>query len=179
MPSWLKDGVGKANPTLSFLTSFAMNLVIIFTAKYLFIISIAIYLYILWKLSPKVRKQILLFSIITFPLSYLIAKISSMFIYDPRPFVIEHVKPLIAHAVDNGFPSDHMLLTMTIAAVVFVYNRKWGITLSCIAVFIGTARVLAKVHHIEDIVGSLLIAVIATYIVKIIFPSISKIFLNK
>lgn len=142
-----------------------MNFVILITAQYFFLVSIigfllyAAYLWLhqRWKFFP-----ILILSALSFPLSFIIAKIFAHFIYDPRPFVVEHIKPLFAHAADNGFPSDHMLLTMTIASVVFAYNKKLGILLTFIAICIGAARVLANVHHIEDIVGSATIAVVAS-----------------
>lgn len=149
-----------------------MNILIILIAKYLFLVSIALFLYVLWKIVPKIRKQFIIFSAATAILSYVIAKVSSHFINDPRPFVVEHVKPLIAHAADNGFPSDHMLLAMAIASVVFVYNRKYGIVLAIVAVFIGVSRVLAKVHHVEDIVGSAVIAIVTTYITYNVLPHI-------
>lgn len=146
-----------------------MNILIIFIAKYLFIASIAIfllYLAYLWKIQKALCISIIKLSIISLPLTLLSAKIFSHFIYDPRPFVVEHVKPLIPHVADNGFPSDHMLLTMALASVIYVYNRKLGIILAIIAILVGTARVFAKVHHIEDIIGS---AVIAIGVVGIVY----------
>ncbi|MCL4353686.1 phosphatase PAP2 family protein [Patescibacteria group bacterium] len=151
-----------------------MNLLIIFIAKYLFLLSIIIFLYFLWKMEPGLRNKFLLFSFIAFPLSYISAKFLSHFIYDPRPFVVEHVAPLIRHAPDNGFPSDHMLLTMTIASVVFVYNKRIGILLTVIAVSIGVSRVLAKVHHPWDIIGSAVIAVFASCAAYFILPFVVK-----
>lgn len=156
-----------------------VDFVIVFIAKYLFLVSIFLYLYTVWIVSTSLRKKLLVFSFIAFPLSYIIAKILSHFIYDPRPFVVEHIKPLIAHAADNGFPSDHMLLTTTIALVVFVYNRKLGIVLILIAISIGVARVLAKIHHVEDIVGSAVIAIAATYLTLVIIPFLKSKFFAK
>ena len=144
-----------------------MNILIVFTAKYFFITSILIilaYITFLWFKNKSNFFNFLALSLLSFPFSYLISRITELIIYDPRPFVVEHVKPLIAHAADNGFPSDHMLLTMNIAAVVFIYNRKLGIILTIIATCIGIARVLARVHHAEDIIGSVIIAISATII---------------
>ncbi|MDE2591219.1 MAG: phosphatase PAP2 family protein [Patescibacteria group bacterium] len=149
-----------------------MNFLIVFTAQYVFLISIGIFLAYagyLWLNQRKTFISLLLLSIVSFPLSFVTAKVLAHFIYDPRPFVVSHVKPLFAHAADNGFPSDHMLLTMAIASVVFVYNKKLGILLTVIAVCIGAARVLANVHHIEDIVGSAVIAIAATFIATLLY----------
>ncbi len=140
-----------------------MNVVIILVAKYFFLVSILLFFYALWEVKPTLRKDLLKLSTITFPLSYVIAKVMSYLIYDPRPFVVEHITPLIAHAPDNGFPSDHTLLAMTIACIIFVYNRKLGIILACVAVSIGIARVAASIHHPLDIIGSIVIAIVATY----------------
>lgn len=148
-----------------------MNLFIILAAKYLFLVSIIVfllYLVYLWNKKRATCFSMLKLSVIYLPITLLIAKISSKLISDPRPFVVEHIKPLIVHIADNGFPSDHMLLTMTLASIVFIYNRKLGIALTIIAIGVGTARVLAKVHHVEDIIGSTAIAVVIAGIVYFI-----------
>ena len=103
-------------------------------------------------------------SLISFPLTYILAKIAGYIIYDPRPFVVEHIKPLIAHAADNGFPSDHTLLTSVIASVIFAYNKKLGMVLFAISIAIGSARVLAGIHHPLDIVGAMVISIVAVYV---------------
>ncbi|MDE2026562.1 MAG: phosphatase PAP2 family protein [Patescibacteria group bacterium] len=154
-----------------------MNFLIVFTAQYVFLISITIfflYATFVWLKKRKTFIHLFILSSISFPLSFITANILSLFIYNPRPFAVEHVKPLIAHTADNGFPSDHMLLAMTIASVVFVYNKRLGILLTVIAICIGTARVLANVHHVEDIVGSVMIAITATFISTRVMPFLGK-----
>ena len=139
-----------------------VNLLIILSAKYLFIVSILIAILYFLKTDKNIKKSLLFLALFTLPLSLTIAKVAALFIKDPRPFVVEHIKPLIAHAPDNGFPSDHTLLTMTIASTVFVYNKKLGIMLFIIAVLVGTARIIANIHHPLDIIGATLIAIIST-----------------
>ncbi len=159
-----------------------MNSLIIFTAQYVFLISIGLFLVYsgdLWIKQRKIFFSFVLLSITSFLLSFIIAKILANFIYDPRPFVVEHVKPLFQHIADNGFPSDHMLLAMTIASVVFVYSRKLGILLTVIAVCIGTARVTAHVHHVEDIVGSAFITIVATYMSTLVLPILKNKLMTK
>lgn len=142
-----------------------MDALIVFAAKYLYLFCIALFFFALWKLEAKKRLDFILLSIFSFPLSLLVGKILNHVIQDPRPFVAEHSKPLIEHAPDNGFPSDHTLLAMTIAAVVFPYNKKLGVLLFVLAALTGISRVLAKVHHPLDILGSTLIAIAVTAIV--------------
>lgn len=142
-----------------------MNMLIILSAKYLYLVSILIAVAYFLKANKDIKKKIFLLALVSFPLSLILSKISSFFIKDPRPFVVEHIKPLIAHAADNGFPSDHTLLTMAIASVVFAYNKKLGAVLFVITFLVGAARVLAYVHHPLDIIGSIVIAGGVTIIV--------------
>jgi undecaprenyl-diphosphatase len=89
--------------------------------------------------------------------SYIISRIAGALYFDPRPFVVGHFIPLIAHAADNGFPSDHVLLTGALAMIVWFYNKKLSIVLWVLALLIGWARVYVGIHHTADIVGSIVI----------------------
>ena len=138
-----------------------MNLLIIFAARYLFVVSIVLLLWFFFTLNNIVKKKFAMLTIASFALSFVFAKLLSAIYNDPRPFASEHIKPLIAHVADNGFPSDHALLTMTIAAIVFVYNRKLGAILALISLSVGVNRVLAGVHHSIDILGAIGIAIVS------------------
>jgi undecaprenyl-diphosphatase len=97
-----------------------------------------------------------------------LAQIAGRVFYDTRPFVTEHLKPLIAHAPDNGFPSDHVLLASLLAFVVALYSRRVGLVLFLIALLIGWARVQARIHHPVDVVGALVLSALAVAIVQVI-----------
>jgi undecaprenyl-diphosphatase len=86
--------------------------------------------------------------------------LGSALYYDPRPFVTQHVTPLFPHAADNGFPSDHTLLAMFLAMCALFYSRKWGVLIA-LATAIGVARVASHVHHRIDIVGAMVVAIVA------------------
>jgi undecaprenyl-diphosphatase len=83
---------------------------------------------------------------------------------DPRPFVVDHTTPLIAHNADNGFPSDHTALATAIAAVVFAWHRRVGAALLVVALLLGASRVAAHVHHVPDIVAGIAIGLVAAAI---------------
>lgn len=134
---------------------------VIFSAKYLFLLSIGLAL-IIFATTPH-KKELLKLTVLTLPLSFILAKLASLVFYNPRPFVVENVQPLISHAADNGFPSDHTLLAMTIAAIIFQFNKKLGLSLIIVGLIVGVSRVLVKVHHPVDILGSTVIAFAATY----------------
>ncbi len=134
-----------------------MNILIIFSAKYLVFVAAAIAIFYFLKQPRKTQKEILIFVLILFPVSYLTAKIISHFYFDPRPFVAQNFTPLLPHAADNGFPSDHTLLGAAIAFAIFHFNKKLGFLLLCFTVLVGVARVMAGVHHAVDIAGSIVI----------------------
>lgn len=133
----------------------------IFSAQYLPILIVAITAVFLVLLEKTRRMSALALlaasSIIAFPLD----KILNWLVESPRPFMVEGVVPLFAHSTDNGFPSEHVLLAVVLASVVFAYNRKLGIILAVLGLLVGAARVIANVHHPIDIVGGAVIAVIA------------------
>lgn len=145
-----------------------MDTIIIFIAEYLIFASpAAAILYFL--AQPRGRqKEMLIFAAILLPLSYISARIVSRFYFDPRPFVAGNFAPLIPHAADNGFPSDHALLGAAIAFAVFRFDQRLGSVLLILAIFVGAARVVAGVHHVMDIAGSIAI-VLAIYSIIFVF----------
>lgn len=141
-----------------------MNLLIIISAKYLYLIIIlAAVLWTYFKAKDQ-WKSIAKLVVISFPVSFVVAKILSHFYYNARPFVTENIKPLIVHAPNNGFPSDHTLLAMTIAAVIYHYNKRAGLILGTLALCVGYARVAAKIHHQIDVWGAAFVAIFAVYL---------------
>lgn len=154
---------------------FNMNNFIIFSAKYLYFFEIAIVsTYFLFQPRDK-QKSIILLSAIFLPLAYIVAQAIAVFYFDPRPYVVGHFTPLISHIPDNGFPSDHVLLTGAVASILFVYNKKVGTLAWIITTVVGISRVYAGIHHLTDIVGSAVIAIASMWVArKYILPQISK-----
>ncbi len=143
-----------------------MDTLIILCAKYL--IWVVVLLGLAFLLVSVHWRRVALFAALSMVLAYILAKVAGSLWYDPRPFVVDHIQPLIAHAADNGFPSDHMLLGAAIASVVYAHNRAWGLVLWVLALVVGAARVLSGVHHWVDLAGSILVAVVAVAVVELI-----------
>ena len=134
----------------------------ILSAKYLYLIVILIAVIYAFFQPRDMQKKMLLFTLIALPVIYIFAKICSHFFYDPRPFVSMHVKPLIPHAPDNGFPSDHTLISAAFASILFVFNKKWGIGAFILAIIVGFSRVYVHVHSPIDVIGSMIISIVVT-----------------
>lgn len=157
-----------------------MDSLIIFGAEYLYLAIVFAALAYIFRQPKELRWKIALCAVIALPLTYIVAKIASAFYYDPRPFVVGQFAPLLPHAADNGFPSDHALLSSAVAAVIFSFHRKLGLLLFMVAFLVGASRVFAGIHHFTDIFGSMIIAIITTYVViEYIFPKVWRAFSEK
>jgi len=139
-----------------------MSFLFIFGAKYLYIVSLLMAIGYFFVISRENKKSFLVLGIISSVLAYAVSLVISHLYFDPRPFVVGHFTPLIPHAADNGFPSDHELLTAVIASVMYLYNRKVSLVLWLIAIAVGISRVYVGIHHPIDIAGSIIIAIGAT-----------------
>ncbi len=140
-----------------------MDSIIIFCAKYLFV-SVVLITGWVWLKTARSKKIEMAAAVITAGiLALIISRIAGKLYYDPRPFVSHDVKPLIAHAPDNGFPSDHALLSMTLTAVIYYYSRYWAGAALVLTLVVGASRVLAHIHSPIDIAGSIIIALVSAY----------------
>ncbi len=140
------------------------NSLIIFAAQYLPFFAFAT-VGIFFIVQPwQIKKRLVISGAVIGALAYLFSRIASYLYYNPRPFVSEHVTPLLSHVADNGFPSDHTLLASVLAAIVYGYNKKLGIVLWGMALLIGITRVMAGVHHAIDIIASVGIVLISVAI---------------
>lgn len=142
-----------------------LTTLIIFCAKYLFLTVVLLAGIFFLKQDRAAQKYMLVFGAFSLSLTLILATIAGWIFYDPRPFVSGHFIPLIAHAADNGFPSDHTLLTSAIACFIFVFQRRLGCLLLILAVVVGGARVAAGIHSPIDVAGSILISILATSII--------------
>ena len=145
-----------------------MNTLIVFIAQYLIIASV---LGVVGYGLTLTREQKINFAIHTLVggvVSLALIKLAGLLYNDPRPFVSDHITPLIHHAADNGFPSDHTSLTAFLGFLVFMYSRKLGLALLGIALLVGSARIAAGIHHPIDIVGGFVIGAIGAYLGSLI-----------
>jgi undecaprenyl-diphosphatase len=92
--------------------------------------------------------------------------------------VAGHFTPLIPHAPDNGFPSDHTLLSSAIAMTVFLRNRSIGGLLWFLTLLVAAGRIGSGLHSPIDVAGSIAFSIIAGVIAEIlvrrIFGSLRK-----
>ena len=145
-----------------------VNSIIVFVAKYFFVISVLVVGVFWLRATTAVKIKLAWQLIVGGVIALVFLLIASNLYYDTRPFVSQHIVPLMAHAADNGFPSDHTLLTSFLGFTILVYSRRVGVFLLFIALLVGVARVAAHIHNPIDIVGSFVLAALAVVIVQFI-----------
>lgn len=133
----------------------------ILAAKYLIVLPLLIGAGLLIVLPRARQKALLVFGVLSGSLAFALARLGGYLYYDPRPFVVGHFVPLVAHAADNGFPSDHVLLASAVSAVCSYFSRKLGLLLWLITALVAFARVYVGVHHATDVFGSMLFSLVA------------------
>lgn len=139
-----------------------MEIVIIFLASRLPSLIVGGVLLSTFFISDKRRTEFILLLLLVSVGSLLLGGIAGLLIENPRPFVTEQIIPLIPHDPTNGFPSTHTLVTVSLALVVFVYEKRIGAVLFLLAILVGVGRVLAHVHSVVDVLGGITISIVAT-----------------
>jgi undecaprenyl-diphosphatase len=137
-----------------------METAIIFLAQYFVYVGLLVAAIFCVLLPRTKQKHLALYGMIALPATYIVAKLLSLSYYNPRPFVVGHFIPLIAHAADNGFPSDHTLLLAAVASIFYPYNKKASWVMWIITLVVGLSRVAAGIHHDIDIIGAIVIAIV-------------------
>lgn len=136
-----------------------MDALVIFGAKYLiYIVVLTAVAAVL--ISPQ-RSRLAPFAALALALGYALARIAGLFWGHQQPFALEGSPPLVPHAVDNAFPSDHMLLGGVLAFVGYLFDWRFGVVLFVLTLGVGVARVAAGLHYPIDILAALVLAAVA------------------
>lgn len=87
----------------------------------------------------------------------------------PRPFVT-HIDKIMTPITEGmrvdsaSFPSGHTYIAFAIATSVFLYgHKKLGAFLLLLALFVAISRVGSGLHYPSDIVGGIIVGVLAGY----------------
>jgi undecaprenyl-diphosphatase len=105
----------------------------------------------------------------TLVLAFGLGLVAAQVYSEPRPFTAHHdIRQLISHAAGQSFPSDHATASFAIGFAMLVFvSRTWGLVLLSLAVVIGFARVYTGLHYPGDILGSLIVVLLAVGIVQL------------
>ena len=81
-------------------------------------------------------------------------------INDPRPFMVPIGHTLVAHAADNGFPSDHVTLCWTLGLTLIFTSAapRWGAAMLIYGLAVAWSRIWLGIHFPMDMLGSAFVA---------------------
>jgi len=88
----------------------------------------------------------------------------NQFFFRPRPFVSLHATLLFYQPVDSSFPANPAAVGFSVAAAVWLWNRKAGAALLAVATLYALSRVYAGVLYPLDILGGAAIGVAAAFV---------------
>ena len=146
-------------------TALVMDALIILGAKYLFLVVLLGAIAFGVKIPQNERFSFWLSAGIAGAFAIALTKIAGRLYFDPRPFT-HGVRALIAHDADNGFPSDHTVLSFAAATVVGLRSAKVGGILLLIATLVAICRVLVGVHTPLDVISGAVIGTVAGSLAK-------------
>jgi len=135
-------------------------LTFIFGARYLFALVLLGAAAVVLKLPRERRTLFFKQAGIAGVLAFVLTKVAGGLYFDPRPFT-RGAPALIAHAPDNGFPSDHTVLCMTAALLTFTVSRWVGAVLLLFTALVALCRVLSGIHTPLDVVAGAMIGLLS------------------
>ena len=138
----------------------------IFVANYFAYCVVIFVLLLIWRQKSK-RARIAFFAeacLVVQVSRGIIVEIIHFLYLHPRPSEIWGITPLLAGS-GSSFPSGYVTAYCALAAVVFVWHKRWGVALLVSTVFIGVARIFVGVDWPLDIVGGIVIAVASVWAV--------------
>lgn len=152
-----------------------MDVTITFTAQYLiYIVFLLAFIFTLQKLPSSKYRRFILLCITSLVFAVILDKLASSLFYNPRPFLVDGTVPLFPHSPGNGFPSNHTVIAVLIAGLIWTLDKRRGLILGAMAAAIGLARVQANVHHLIDIVCGAAIAILAIVCAKFLIKLIQS-----
>lgn len=93
-----------------------------------------------------------------------------------RPYeVIDGLTRLVGEQSDFSFPSGHTSSAFSVAVVMFMLMpKKYGVPALIVATLIAYSRLYVGVHYPSDVIGGLIIGILASVICVAIYKKIEK-----
>ncbi|MCM3765795.1 undecaprenyl-diphosphatase [Neobacillus niacini] len=128
-----------------------LNPVIFFLAKYtLYVLCLGLVVY--WLTRTRENRLMVLNGMLAFVVAEVLGKVSGLLYSHNQPFaVLADVNQLVAHEIDNSFPSDHTILFFAISISIWLVRKREGRLWLLLAMVVGVSRIWAGVHYPVDI----------------------------
>lgn len=133
----------------------------IFITRFL-VLVIPVYLVGLWVVGGGRNRLTAIALTLALVIAILMSFVIGLVYFHPRPFMAGLGTALVEHRPNSSFPSNHALVFATCAAVLFFLRRRamaWVAV--ALGVLVGWSRIYVGVHYPLDMVGSIVVAVLA------------------
>lgn len=147
----------------------SIDKIMIVFSKYVPILFMAILagVYIYGVVKKDIRFRCIAVDVFTMTVANLfLSFLIGLIYYVPRPFVTNKVNLLLPHTPDASFPSDHVVGTMSIALGLNNWLKLYGRILILLSCIVSISRVYVGHHYPFDVIGGIVISVIANYLYK-------------
>ncbi|HEV7213688.1 MAG TPA: phosphatase PAP2 family protein [Chloroflexota bacterium] len=163
----MHDAIQRTIQSLAYSNALTKALAV-FCAAILVFLLMAAWLVVVFRHRGRVSVASTLQTVLLFGVSYVAAKAISHGVSDPRPYIVQHIQPLMPLAHDNGFPSDHSLLAwaMVFSLLWLAPAAVWPFVLGALLVMLGRLGVGA--HHTVDVTGSAAIVFVVAGLVALL-----------
>ena len=144
------------------------DFLIVFFGVYFIYVALAVFLFVAYQDWKKRRTRGIRDFAIAIA-SALIAKFGivsliHIFYHRPRPFLALKISHLITNST-YSFPSGHTTFLFALATATYFFHKKLAYFLFISGVIVGLARVASGVHYPSDILGGVLLGIIAGFVV--------------
>jgi len=140
-----------------------MTSLIIFGAKYLVFFVVLGAVALLVQLPREHQKLYIKRAVSAGILAFVFTKLAGALYFDPRPFT-HGATALIPHAPDNGFPSDHTVLSFLAALLALTVSKRVGGILLLSSGIVALCRVLSGIHTPLDVIAATFISCVSVAI---------------
>ncbi len=153
----INDG-GKLYPSL--------NPFVVFIAEYMvYVLGMATIAY--WFTRPKKNRMMVIHALMAFTLAEILGKMAGQVYSHYQPFAeLPDVSVLVAHEIDNSFPSDHTILFFSVGVSFWLARKKETWVWPVIALLVGISRVWAGIHYPIDVVAAGFLGTICAVLVN-------------
>lgn len=138
---------------------------IVFCAAYLVFVMVAAWCGLALAHVRAISVAVVVRVCVSLALAFILAKIFGHIVSDPRPYLVTHTAPLATVSADNGFPSDHVLFAAALTYTLWWIDRRWITVFAIGTVLVALGRLGIGAHHLEDVVGSAVFALVAVVVV--------------
>lgn len=148
------------------------NPAMVLIAKYM-VVFLALSVIIFWFTRREHNRMMVICGGIAFILAEIMGKIAGAVYSNHQPFaVLSNVNNLMAHEIDNSFPSDHTILFFSFCATFFLFGKNGRFFWVILACLVGVSRIWVGVHYPADIIVGAIIGIFAAFISYHVVPNL-------